>query len=86
MPETKKGAKGISDFKFFFFVNTNPNPIIPPIKKEIKRETKILGNSRKRPKKIANLKSPNPIHFSFEIKIIVKKKKEGKMANPKLKI
>ena len=67
VPETKNGAKGTSDFNVFFFAKINPIPIIAPMKNEKNRAIKIFGKPKKRPIKNANLTSPNPSHFPFEI-------------------
>ena len=86
VPVTKKGPKGTSDFQVFLPKTINPNPIIAPIKKAKKRPTKILGKPKNKPIKTASLKSPNPIHFPPENKIMAKKNNDGKIPNPKSEI
>ncbi len=62
-PVTKKGPKGSSDLKVFFFKRISPIPIIAPKKKEKKKAIKKFGNPETKPIKNPNFISPNPIHF-----------------------
>lgn len=63
VPVTKKGPKGISDFKVFLPEIINPTPIIAPIKKAENKATKILGQPKIKPIKKAIFTSPTPIHL-----------------------
>jgi len=80
VPVTKKGPKGISLLRVFFFKTISPIPIIAPRKKAKKRAMRIFGKPRKSPIKKANLGSPQPIHLPRETKTIAKKKAEARIA------
>ncbi len=80
VPVTRKGPKGTSLFKPFFFVKISPTPIIAPIKKAKNKATKIFGQPRNKPIKKANLMSPMPIHLPRETKTIARKKPAAKTA------
>ena len=77
---TKNGAKGISDLRVFLPRSISINPAVAPIKKAKNKATKIFGKPRKSPIKKANFTSPIPIHFSWEIKTIIKKKTAAPIA------
>lgn len=83
VPETKKGAKGISDFKVFNFNEIKINPKIAPEKKAKNKAIIIFGKPKKIPNKKAKKTSPQPINFSLERKTIKKKKKEIEKAEKK---
>lgn len=78
VPETKNGAKGISDFKLFFFKIIKKIPKIDPTKNEKNKAGIIFGQPKKIPIKALNFASPIPIHFSFETKTIDKKNRPKK--------
>ncbi len=86
VPETKNGPKGIWDFIVFRFKKINIKPTIAPLKKAKNKATKIFGQPKKRPIKIESLKSPQPIQVSFEIKMIARKNREGKIPMTKFQI
>lgn len=52
--------------------------IIAPVQKENKKAKNVLKGPKKNPIESANFESPYPIHFSFDIKDKLKKKKAKK--------
>lgn len=84
VPVIKNGAKGTLLFKVFLPVRIKMRPTKAPKKKPPKRAIRILGNPKKRPKKKESFTSPNPIHFSREIKTMERKKALLRKAAPKV--
>ncbi|MEM4648251.1 MAG: hypothetical protein QXO12_03025, partial [Candidatus Pacearchaeota archaeon] len=78
VPNIKKGQNGILDFKVFFLKIKRKIEIIAPKIKEKVKAKKIILKSKISAIKTENQKSPQPNHFSFEIKIKKRKMKEGK--------
>lgn len=81
VPETKKGPKGTSDFKVFLPEIINPTPMIAPIKKAKNKATRMFGNPKNKPIKIASLTSPKPIARPREIRNIARKNKAAPTAD-----
>lgn len=86
VPIAKKGAKGTSDFKVFFFKIIKKIPVKAPKKNEKNKPAKIFGQLKKRPKKKASLTSPKPIHLPLEIKKIKRKKEAASTAAKRAEI
>ena len=69
----KKGPRGISDFRAFFFKTNRIIETAPPIKKAKNRAVKSWGKPKSNPIKIPILTSPMPIHLPRDIRNISKK-------------
>ena len=80
VPIIKKGPKGTSLFKPFFFNIINITPIIAPIRKEKNKATNTKGDPKKRPIKKASLTSPKPIQRPPDKAKIARKNKVAKIA------
>jgi len=80
----KKGAKGISLLKVFFFKMIRIIPIKLPKIEAKKTAIKMFGNPKKSPIKNKNFMSPKPIQLPFEK---MKMRKKIKLAiNPERKL
>jgi hypothetical protein len=75
VPIIKKGAKGISLLKLFFFKAIRIIPIKVPKREAKSIAIKILGKPKKSPIKNKSFTSPKPNHLPLEKKKIRKKTK-----------
>lgn len=82
VPKIKNGANGTSLFKPFLPKIIKAKLIIAPRIKAKNNPTKIPGNPKINPSRIANFTSPKPIHLPLDKRKSAKKKTDARKAAP----